>query len=221
MPTAKPRARNRLNSTSDEPSRRVLRRSYSTKAASAGSDSAIETSVHGGQPRNCPCTSGTSSRSRASTSSTMPVTSTRGACGARDSPTQAAAATSAAAPTTRLMANRLRHCMPNRFASTSAPPTIGPATIASPAMVAYSPTTLPISSRVNVTWMIASTCGTMAAARAPCSTRAPMSISGLHAIAHSAEAAMKPPTPIRNIRLRPTMSPSRPPVMSSTAKASV
>ena len=33
---------------------------------------------------------------------------------------------------------------------------------------------------------------------------------------HSADAIVKPVTPMMNMRLRPTMSPSRPPVMSIT-----
>ncbi len=69
--------------------------------------------------------------------------------------------------------------------------------------------------------MIARICGSMSPAVQPCSTRAPTSVSAVGASAHSAEAAVKPAVPARNIRRRPRMSPSRPPVTSVTAHASV
>lgn len=69
--------------------------------------------------------------------------------------------------------------------------------------------------------MSASTWGTMIAAVRPWSARATTSNSVLGAAAHIADARTKPLTPRRNIRLRPKMSPSRPPVISRTAKLRV
>jgi MmyB-like transcription regulator ligand binding domain len=46
-------------------------------------------------------------------------------------------------------------------------------------------------------------------------------IAGFTARPDRAEAAVKPATPRRNIRFRPKMSPSRPPVISPSANASV
>jgi hypothetical protein len=63
--------------------------------------------------------------------------------------------------------------------------------------------------------------GIIVAAMAPWSTRAATSSSGLWAAAHATEATVKPATPIRNRRLRPRMSPSRPAVISTSANARV
>ena len=69
----------------------------------------------------------------------------------------------------------------------------------------------------KMTWITASTCGTMIAPIAPCTTRQAMSMPGLCAAPHSADMIVKPVTPIRNSRLRPNMSPSRPPVIRTSA----
>jgi hypothetical protein len=61
----------------------------------------------------------------------------------------------------------------------------------------------------------------MTAPSAPWSAREPISTSTLGAAAQSTEANVKPAAPMRSIRLRPNMSPSRPPVSSPTAMASV
>ncbi len=115
----------------------------------------------------------------------------------------------------------IRHCEPNRSAWTSAPPTIGPQTDASPAAAPYAPRALPRSSALKLTWMVETSWGTIAAAASPCTTRAAISSSMVGAKPQAVEARVKPPIPIRNIFLRPTMSPSRPPVMRATAKVSV
>lgn len=65
------------------------------------------------------------------------------------------------------------------------------------------PKTLPRSCAGKVTWMIASTCGTIIAAIAPWSSRDPTSISALTAKPHRAEAIVKPVIPIRKSRFRP------------------
>lgn len=64
-------------------------------------------------------------------------------------------------------------------------------------------------------------CGIRTAAESPCNTREPISASGDHANAHSVEDTTKPMMPVMSIRLRPNMSPSRPPVINPTAIASV
>lgn len=59
------------------------------------------------------------------------------------------------------------------------------------------------------------------AAAAPCTTRKPISTAGLGARAHATDATVNPTTPRTNTRRRPAMSPSRPPVTSSTANGRV
>ncbi len=73
----------------------------------------------------------------------------------------------------------------------------------------------------NITWMTDSTCGIMIPPMAPCATRKAISWPGLCAAPHRADIAVKPATPIRNSRLRPKVSPSLPPVISTSAYASV
>ena len=64
-------------------------------------------------------------------------------------------------------------------------------------------------------------CGISSAPNPPCSARMAIRNSGEGAMAHSAEAVVKPMIPAMNRRLRPSRSPRRAPVISSTAKASV
>jgi hypothetical protein len=73
----------------------------------------------------------------------------------------------------------------------------------------------------NSVWMKERTWGTISAAMAPCRTREPTSIPPLWAVPVSTDATVKPARPARNTRLRPWLSPSRPPVISSSAKARV
>ena len=65
-----------------------------------------------------------------------------------------------------------------------------------------------------------SICGTIIAANPPWTTRATSRTPMVGARQASNEPTVKPTTPMTNIRLRPTMSPSRPPVIISTANAS-
>jgi hypothetical protein len=60
----------------------------------------------------------------------------------------------------------------------------------------------------------------MIAPMTPWKIREPISMAGLWARPQSAEATVKPAMPSMNMRLRPKMSPSRPPVISVTANAS-
>jgi hypothetical protein len=60
----------------------------------------------------------------------------------------------------------------------------------------------------------------MTAPISPWKTREPISMPGLCARPHRPDASVKPAMPSMNMRLRPKMSPSLPPVISVTAKAS-
>ena len=65
--------------------------------------------------------------------------------------------------------------------------------------------------------MIASVCGVIIAAVQPWTILATISTSGLGARPQQAEARVKPPRPSMKVRLRPQLSPSRPPVISRIA----
>ena len=69
--------------------------------------------------------------------------------------------------------------------------------------------------------MIESVAGIISAAPTPCTTRLATRSVWLAASPAVAEERAKMTTPKRNMRRRPKMSPSRPPVASSTAKESV
>ena len=69
--------------------------------------------------------------------------------------------------------------------------------------------------------MIESVAGIISAAPMPWIARLPISIGGSCARPAVAEVIAKMITPARNMRRRPKMSPSRPPVAISTAKVSV
>src|SRR5215216_2926234 len=69
--------------------------------------------------------------------------------------------------------------------------------------------------------MIDSTCGVMGAAAAPWKARAAMSVAGVGASPPASEASVKPASPVRKARRRPTTSPSRAPVTTSVANAIV
>ena len=99
----------------------------------------------------------------------------------------------------------------------SRPPSSGPLTVPSPAVTPKPASALIRSRGGKMTWMTASTWGTMIAPIAPWATRQPISMPGLVAAPHSADMIVKPATPIRNSRLRPNVSPSRPPVISTSA----
>src|SRR5580704_17410864 len=63
-------------------------------------------------------------------------------------------------------------------------------------------------------------CGISSAPNAPWTSRATMIEGGSQARPQASEAAVKPVMPIRKVRRRPYLSPSRPPVTSSTPRAS-
>ncbi|OKI70385.1 hypothetical protein AMK14_14580 [Streptomyces sp. TSRI0445] len=104
-------------------------------------------------------------------------------------------------------------------AATSTPPRIWPTTIDSPAVAPYRLIARARRGPRVAAWIVASTCGSISAAAAPCATRAPTSVQASGASPQASEVIPKAAMPIRNSRLRPTMSPSRPPRTSSTAYA--
>lgn len=89
------------------------------------------------------------------------------------------------------------------FHSVSSAPSIGPETAPRPTIAPNMPKTLPRSCGGKVTWMIASTCGTIMAAMPPWRMREATSTSGLGAMPQSSEAVVKPAMPMRKRRLRP------------------
>ena len=154
--------------------------------------------------------------------SAMPGTSSRAARALPARPGMyLSATTNAAMPIGRLTMKIERQPLPSRSMSTSVPPMIGPSTADRPMTGPNVPQTLPISEGGNRSFMRPKPWGSIIAPNTPCSTRDPISMSGDCATAHDSEASVKPPIPTSSIRLRPKMSPSRPPVSSSTARASV
>ena len=97
------------------------------------------------------------------------------------------------------------------------PPTSGPAMVAIPMTAPRNPKTRARSCGGNVTCTMLSTWGYISAAIPPWRTRERSSISALWASPQSAEASTNPPMPSMSRRLRPKMSPRRPPVMRITA----
>ena len=70
---------------------------------------------------------------------------------------------------------------------------------------------------VNHSWMRLKLCGTATAAPAPWANLNATRAGPSGAIAHASDAAVNSAIPARYIRLRPWMSPSRAPVISSMA----
>ncbi len=103
----------------------------------------------------------------------------------------------------------------------SSPATIGPATVDSPITGPSAANALVICAGGNRSRISPNACGVSIAADRPCTTRAAISEPGDQATAHAAEATTNPVRPIMSIRLRPNMSPSRPPAIRPTAMASV
>ena len=83
------------------------------------------------------------------------------------------------------------------------------------------PNAAPSSFSENISLIRPSPCGSITAPKMPWTPRNAMSISGDCETAHSSEPAVNPSAPMMNILRRPTMSPSRPPVIRPTAMARV
>ena len=85
----------------------------------------------------------------------------------------------------------------------SSPPSSGPLTAPSPAVMPNAASALIRSAAGKVTCMTDRTCGIISAPMAPWATREAISIPALCAAPHSADMIVKPTTPVRNRRLRP------------------
>src|SRR5258706_9669882 len=101
------------------------------------------------------------------------------------------------------------------------PPTNGPTIIVIDVNADQVPIALPRSLSGNVALMMARLPGTMRAAPMPCSARNAISIRMLGASPQAIEPAVNTATPMRKMRLRPSRSPSAPPVSMSAARKSV
>ena len=104
--------------------------------------------------------------------------------------------------------------------SVSSPPTSGPTATAAPVVAPQIPNAVPRSRPWKVAASSASEVANIAAPPTPCSARAMLSMSGEPASAHSTDAAVKTPSPARNMSLRPNRSASDPAVSSSAASDS-
>ena len=149
-----------------------------------------------------------------------PSGSSRSGCSDLVSGTQRNASTTSTSPIGRLIRKMLRQPIPNASLVTSQPPSTGPITAESPETAPITPY---IGARSRGEYNACSedrACGTIIAAPAPCTTRAASRTPAVGARQARAEPAVKPSTPSTNTRRRPTMSPSRPPVIISAANAS-
>ncbi len=101
------------------------------------------------------------------------------------------------------------------------PPSSRPIAAPPPAIAPKTPNALPRSAgSVNVVVSSAERAGASSAPKTPCSARDAISISKLVEAPPIAEAAAKPSSPTMKTRLRPKMSPMRPPSNSSEPNAS-
>ena len=97
-----------------------------------------------------------------------PTGSSLGGLGDRDSRTSTAEATTAMIPTGTLIRKIGRQPRPNRLCWMSSPPMSGPLMVPRPAVTPNPASALIRSAGGKITWMTASTCGTMIAPMAPC-----------------------------------------------------
>ncbi len=138
-----------------------------------------------------------------------PITSKfRPTSGARLSRTTRGESASTSAPTGTL--TKKIHSQPRYL--TRMPPKRTPAAAPLPPIAPQMPSALFRSGpSSNVVVMIESVAGDTIAAPKPCTARAAMSTPVVLARPQASEAIEKIATPMRNIRLRPRMSPARPP----------
>ena len=124
--------------------------------------------------------------------------------------TSAAPAITVNSPNGMLTRKIGRQSRPQKLPAIKRPPTTGPATEAKPALSPNSEKARLRSRGGNITWAIDSTCGVITEPARPCRMRAPIRSWIEGAIPQRNEPSVNNATPIRNICLRPTMSPSRP-----------
>ena len=113
---------------------------------------------------------------------------------------------SVAATGTTLMAKIQRH----DAASTSAPPSSGPAMNDTPVHAVHAPIAFAWPAPEKLPTIIASELGTSNAPAIPCSARATISTGAVGANAHASDVTAKPIRPAANTRLRPNRSDSDP-----------
>lgn len=92
--------------------------------------------------------------------------------------------------------------------------------MATPATAPQTPNAAPRRSAGNVFVMMVSVCGISMAAPSPCTARNPISQPALGARPHAADAAVNTPMPRANMIRGPIRSPSRPAVITRTARTS-
>ena len=119
-------------------------------------------------------------------------------------------------PIGTLIRNAQRH-----DTSVSAPPTIRPMTDPMPVIAAkIAVAALRAGPFGNVVAISARAVGDAIAAPTPCSSRAVTRVVSFHASPHRTEAMVNSATPTMKVRLRPMMSPRRPPSSISPPKVS-
>ena len=175
--------------------------------------------IHHAQPAARPSVRGKTTRNTASAPSATPARSSPTGCSERLLGTNSTVAATSRMPTGTLMRKIPRHPVPSTSAVTSHPPRSSPAIAPIALSAPTTPNIGPRSSGANMTCTLESTCGTMMPANAPCTTRVVTSMSPLHAREASPDATVKPMTPMSKMLRLPNMSPRRPPVMRSVAKA--
>src|SRR5208283_5003760 len=125
-----------------------------------------------------------------------------------------------AVPRMMLMRNIGRQPRPAMLAPMMKAPRMGPPTDATPMSGPKTLNAVPIMSRGKVDVMIAIPCGMRRAPKAPWSNRPATMTAALGARPHTSEASVNPAMPTRKMRRWPYLSPSRPPMTSSTPMAS-
>src|SRR5262245_62506832 len=113
-----------------------------------------------------------------------------------------------------------RHQRQDRY-SVNTPPSTRPTPPPAPTIAPYTPNAFPrTAGSLNVVDKIDSAAGASSAPNPPCAARAATSIPKPVAAPPTADAAAKPSAPTRNVTLRPSRSPSRPPNSSRLPNAS-
>ena len=97
------------------------------------------------------------------------------------------------------------------------PPSTCPITAPQAITAEYSDSALARAGPANVRWMRLITCGIISAAAVPWMNRNVTSVAVFGASPQVSDAIVKPARPTRNARPCPNRSPSRAPLMSSTA----
>lgn len=113
--------------------------------------------------------------------------------------------------------NTGRHEVPKRSAAISSPPTSWPDIVAMPMTAPSTPNAFGRRAAGISTWITAKTCGNIAAAPRPWTSRAAIRLPEPGASAQPTEDRVNSAIPVMNSRLRPKRSPSRAPVIRARA----